>query len=173
MTPLILLRHTPCHASAGRCYGRLDLAAERAPLRQAARMLRGELPNWPLYCSPARRCLALARQLAPRARVLAELQELDFGRWEGLPWADIPRTELDAWAADLWHYRAGGGESASDLLARWQSACRHLRQEAAEGAILVTHAGLIRLALAESGQLPEAERWSAPIAHAQPYRITI
>ncbi|HEY9104455.1 histidine phosphatase family protein, partial [Chitinimonas sp.] len=149
------------------------LPVQARVLSQAVTDLRGCLPALPVYSSPARRCLALARRLHPRPTVLTELQELDFGRWEGLPWDTVPRAELDAWAQDLWHYRPGGGESAALLRERWHRALRQLRQQAPQGAIVVSHAGLIRLALVEAGQLAEAERWSAPIAYATPYSLNL
>ena len=34
---------------------------------------------------------------------------MDFGRWDGRPWADVPWAEVEAWQADLLHQRAGGG----------------------------------------------------------------
>ena len=68
------------------------------------------------------RCLELARELAtPRKpRVSDDLVELDFGAWEGTPWEAVPRDELNAWAADVWGYRPGGGESAAMAAGRWR-----------------------------------------------------
>ena len=43
----------------------------------------------------------------------ARLAELDFGHWEMQSWDGIPRAEVDAWAADVAHYRPGGGESVA------------------------------------------------------------
>jgi alpha-ribazole phosphatase len=77
------------------------------------------------------------------------LAEMDFGAWEGRPWAAIPRRELDAWAADLTGARPHGGESVADLSARALAALR----DAAQGpvpALVVTHAGVIKAAMAQA-----------------------
>lgn len=170
---LILVRHPPCLAGAGRCYGRLDLPVAATELASAAAQLRTQLPALPVFSSPLRRCLALARRLHARPTVLADLRELDFGRWEGQPWEAIDRSELDAWAADIWQYRPGGGENALELKQRWLRVYAHLEQQAPAGAILIAHAGLIRLALAEAGLLAGRERWAAPIVHATPYYLDL
>jgi alpha-ribazole phosphatase len=106
-----------------------------------------------MFTSPASRCLGLARELAaPREPCIAqELHELHFGAWEGLPWKSVPREELDAWAADVWSYRVGGGESTAMVAARWRGWCtRVAAQIGGRGipVVAVTHAGLIRVALA-------------------------
>jgi broad specificity phosphatase PhoE len=61
----------------------------------------------------------------------------------------VPRPELDAWAQDVWTYRAGGGESAAMVAERWRRWAANVAAEN-DGApvIAVTHAGLIRAALA-------------------------
>jgi alpha-ribazole phosphatase len=144
---LTLLRHTRPAGGDGRCYGRMeidlapDFAAEGDAL--AARLPRPDR----IVTSPLGRCRRLADHLGKHMRVPvavdADWQELDFGRWEGLPWSAVPRAELDAWAADLLHARPHGGESVAMLLARVRRAL-----DRCDGRTLaVTHAGPIRAAL--------------------------
>ena len=65
--------------------------------------------------SPLGRCRALAELIGSAFHLQPaydrRLQEMDFGAWEGRDWNDIPRTELDAWAADFLHARPHGGAS--------------------------------------------------------------
>ena len=71
------------------------------------------------------------------------------------------------------HIRAGGGESAAMLRERWRCAVQKWRESRLEAAIAITHAGLIRMALAEQGLITEEARWNHPIAHGQIYEIEI
>ena len=165
---LLLLRHFPVLAEPGLCYGRLDLPAEERTLATLQ-----TLTGLPVFSSPAHRCLQLAQTLHPDPAMWPELQELDFGSWEGLRWDDIERAQIDAWAANIWHYRAGGGESAAMLRERWRCAVQKWRESRLEAAIVITHAGIIRMALAEQGLITEEARWNHPIAHGQIYEIEI
>ncbi|GGY05320.1 histidine phosphatase family protein [Paludibacterium paludis] len=167
---VILVRHPRALNAAGRCYGRLDLIADPAALAESAARL-AALRGLPVLTSPARRCRALAARLAPAPRVLPELAELDFGRWEGLPWDAIARDELDAWAADPWRYAPGGGESPLALLARWRAAARRLSRIAAPRIVVVTHAGIIRAALHEAGLIDADAFLSLAVEHDFPYRV--
>ena len=165
---LWLVRHAQPLDAAGRCYGRLDLAACPAATASAAQALAQVLPQrLPVYTSPLQRCeqLALALQaLRPDLAYKTEprLQELDFGRWEGQPWSAVPRTELDAWAADLAHYRPGGGEALAAMLVRVQQALAATPTPA----VWISHAGVARclawLRSAAPGQLPQAQDWTLP-----------
>ena len=167
---LILMRHPPVVEGRGLCYGRLDLAADAQALPDSLAAL-APYQQWPVYSSPARRCRQLAEAFHSAPHIWPDLQELDFGCWEGLRWDDVPRPELDAWAADIWHYRPGGGESAHMLLARWHSSLARWRVSGVERAVVVSHAGVIRMALAESGLIAEEMRWNAPIEYARAYEI--
>jgi len=177
---LFLVRHPRPARAAGRCYGRLDLELESGALEAATLAVRASIPTQDLQrarvlSSPARRCVELARALAaPAAPELAgALQELDFGRWEGSSWDSIPRAELDAWAADPWRYRPGGAESAADLAGRWTAWCAEQRSSGEDAALIVTHAGLIRVALCCAGLLEPARFASRPIPFGSVYRLEL
>ncbi|NBB97392.1 MAG: hypothetical protein GVY34_04365 [Alphaproteobacteria bacterium] len=144
---LILLRHTKPDAPEGLCYGRLDLAPATGFAAQAAALTRDLPPVARVVTSPLHRCAILAETIAT-ARGLPvttdnRLREMDFGAWEGRLWADLPRAELDAWAADLLHARPHGGESVAQLQERALAA---LRDHAAENLLVVTHHGVIKCA---------------------------
>jgi len=150
---IYLIRHARPDGVEGICYGRRDVPVLAAETERAARALRFQIPEdvlttAPIYSSPLERCAALARQIAgDRCVVVTQaLLELDFGSWQGRSWNEIPRGEIDAWAADLWNYPPGRGESAAAAARRWRSWIGALRGQALDAVIAVTHAGLIRVA---------------------------
>jgi len=150
---LFLIRHPAPDVASGTCYGRSDLplAGDPAPVADALRSL---LPaGAPLYSSPLRRCRALAELLHPAPRFDERLLELDFGAWEMQSWDAIDRAALDAWAADPLHFTPPGGEAVADLRAR----VRDFLDELVEDAVLVAHAGVMKLCAAElAGVAPDA-----------------
>lgn len=165
-----LIRHLEPTGARGVCYGRRDLPCDTTSLASEAAAIRAQLPERALrdsrvFTSPLTRCRALAQALAaPHVpRIAEELIELDFGAWEGARWDTLPRAELDAWAGDVWHYRPGGGESAAMVEERWRRWCGRAAPLGVESVIVVTHAGLIRAALAAGGTLRREEAASAHI----------
>lgn len=129
---LILIRH-PAVIAPCLCYGRSEVALAEPPRIECARLIEwlnplcgghasrsGRGPR--LYSSPLSRCASIAEGLSAHfgvaVRYDARLQEMDFGRWEGLPWDQVPRAEIDAWAADVERARPHGGESVTELAAR-------------------------------------------------------
>ncbi|MBL8428784.1 MAG: histidine phosphatase family protein [Dechloromonas sp.] len=141
---LHLIRHPKPQIDAGICYGQREILAEieLADLRDLQSRLPAELPVW---TSPLRRCHDLALALHPVPQLDADLAEIHFGEWEGLAWDDIPRHELDAWAADVVGYAPPGGESPRQLQARARQAIARIN---VPEAVVVTHGGVIRALLA-------------------------
>lgn len=137
---LHLIRHPPPRVAPDVCYGATDVPAE--PAAPFAAALYADLPpDLPLWSSPLQRCRALAAALHPAPIFDERLREMDFGAWENRRWADIPRAELDAWAADVDGYVPPGGESARQLQRR---ALDFVASLSVAEAVLVTHAGVIR-----------------------------
>ena len=158
---LIFLRHTRPVGSDGVCYGVTDLAAG-PDLPNEVRRLQAQLPVvGRILSSPLVRCLRLAEALGAarglEATVDHRLRELDFGAWEGRLWDNIPRAEIDAWAADLMGARPHGGETVAELAARVGAALEGAA-ETAPATLVVTHMGVIRAALAQAGR---AGAWEA------------
>lgn len=130
-----------------------------------------------LWCSPLRRCTALAAAVVERlpglgpVRIDARLAEMDFGAWEGLPWDAIGRDAFDAWTADFADARVGGhGESTRLFMARVGAAWDAWRASGRD-AVWVTHAGVMRaVMLLDAGvRCPErASEWPAqPVGHGE------
>ena len=150
---LHLIRHPRPLVDPGICYGRLDIEAENA-VSLAAR-LRDELaPGLPVWSSPLRRCRTLAELLHPQPTLDDRLVEMNFGTWEGCRWEAIPRAELDAWVVDVAGYAPPDGESPRMLQ---QRALAFVAGLDVPEAVVVTHAGVIRVLLAHWRGLPPAE----------------
>jgi len=174
---LILVRHPAPAIASGLCYGRSDVPVAPAELAQVRASLQATLPRQvPIYSSPLARCLDLARLLAQdldagTVKIDARLAEMDFGVWEMHSWQAIERAAIDAWAGDLVHYRPGGGENVLAMAARVQSFRQDLLREQHATAIVVCHAGTIRLLAALQGalSLEEAAFLAASSAHKMTY----
>ena len=158
---LHLIRHPKPLIAPGVCYGQLDIPAENPAGLVAG--LRRQIPaEVPVWSSPLQRCRALAGALHPAPRFDERLMEMNFGLWEGRPWDAVPRSERDAWAADLMGFAPPGGESAEQVKERLSgcvAACA--REEIA----LVTHAGIIRLLLSMHHQQPLRDFLDYPVPY--------
>ncbi|MEW6025373.1 MAG: histidine phosphatase family protein [Pseudomonadota bacterium] len=162
---LLLVRHPRPEVDPGICYGRSDVPVDMEETLRISATLPAALPTW---SSPLQRCASLARALnPPQLRFDARLAEMDFGAWELRSWDDIPRAEVDAWAADLLHYRPGGGESVLDVARRVAAFLHDLYKEDHAEALVVCHAGTIRLlrALHTGLSLEAAAREAARTPH--------
>jgi alpha-ribazole phosphatase len=158
-------RHPAPEGAQGRCIGaRTDLPIDRRKAKRLAhrirRVARRERLPREVCTSPLRRCRDVGRWLRRFGfthKVDPRLLELDFGRWDGRPWSEIAREEIEAWASDLHGCAPGGGEAVSALLAR---AAQVLARPPA--ALLVTHGGWLSAAdwLVRHGEArPRAQAW--------------
>ena len=161
---LYLIRHPQPEVPEGICYGRTDL-----PLREpwSAEALRERLPSGVrVVSSPLRRCAEFARALAVHATIDPRLTELDFGAWEMQAWDDISREQIDAWSADPLGFRDHGGESVAQMQRRVRQALAELDRDC-RPCVWVTHAGVMKMVLAELLALPQGEWLSLRFAHAE------
>lgn len=171
---LWLARHAQPLVGEGICYGRLDLPADPAASQAAALALRHAHPGpWAqVRHSPLQRCELLALDLQALQPDLAtkpddRLTEIDFGTWEGQPWASVARADIDAWTCDFAHHRPGGGEPLAQMLERVDHALRDacVAAKAHGGDVLwITHAGVVRCVawlLAHGARLPLSHEWTA------------
>jgi alpha-ribazole phosphatase len=159
-----LIRHTAPAVVKGVCYGQSDVPLAESAERDVQIAL-APLPKFDLvYSSPAQRCLRLASALAQRdgsPLVLApELQELNFGEWEQLPWAQIPREHSDPWAADTWNRAPPGGETEQTLWTRVATWYRTASLTPVCRCAVVAHGGSLRVLRCLILGRPAEDRWS-------------
>lgn len=159
-----LIRHTAPAVETGVCYGRTDLPLAVSAERDIQAAI-APLPKFDLvYSSPAQRCLRMASELAKRDAcelILApELQELDFGEWEQLPWARIPREHSDPWAADTWNRAPPGGETEQALWTRVANWYQTALPAPVSRCAIVAHGGPLRVLRCLALGLSIEERWS-------------
>lgn len=135
-------RHPPARGAHGRCIGHTDLPVDPRRAKRLAHRIRAQARRWGLPChvvtSPLQRSADVGRWLARwgwRHRIDPALSEVDFGAWDGRPWADIPRQAVDTWCADFVHHAPGDGESVAALLRRVRDF------DPGPARVIVTHGG--------------------------------
>jgi alpha-ribazole phosphatase len=166
-----LLRHGETR-TPGRLLGRTDPPLSEEGRRQLERQTAGR--SWDIVvASPRQRAKTpgarVAEERGMALRVDADWAELDFGDWDGRPLADV-RADPDAAEALTAFYASPdalappGGESWSALMGRVARALdRLLADPAACTALVVTHAGPMRAALALTCAIPFANLWAFSI----------
>jgi alpha-ribazole phosphatase len=172
----VLIRHTPCDVPPGVCYGRLDLPLASTAVADIADTLSRTPTVQVIYASPAQRCMELARHLAARdlchLEIMEDLQELNFGAWEGQPWNEIARHASDAWADDPWNRAPPAGETERELFERVERFAR-LVESATRRVAVIAHGGPLRILRCLLLRQPLAERWSWTIAPGEVVRISL
>jgi alpha-ribazole phosphatase len=156
-TRLLLIRHgAPRDDGRGRCYGSLDIGLSDLGRRQsealAARL--HEAPISLVVTSPRARAQETAAALGRNARIDERLRELDFGELEGRRFEEIEREQPDLyrrWMTEPTRVRFPGGEGFEDVRLRAAAAIAELvGSSSGESIAVVTHAGVVRAALADA-----------------------
>jgi len=162
---LFLIRHGETGWNAeGRLQGQLDTelnARGREQARQVGKVLASVAPRIAgatMLASPlSRACQSLEIAIAELVGLGAlaapspyatddRLMELRFGRWEGSTGKEGRRSDPASYAArnaDIWNVAAPGGESYAELASR----AGPLLLSLPEGAVVVSHGGIARIAL--------------------------
>jgi broad specificity phosphatase PhoE len=98
------------------------------------------------------------------------LREIAFGEWEGLTWAEsqaqFPK-EASLWIAQYPNRPAPGGESIHDFSARVLQTVDCILAEANRSVCIVSHGGVIRLALTQVFGVNEERAWTLTKGYAQ------
>lgn len=153
---LTVWRHPNPRAVAGLCLGRTDAPVDARKAKRLAHRIRqwARVHGAPrvVVTSPLQRAAAVGRWLARwgwEHRVDARLSELDFGCWDGRPWAEIGAAEVQAWCDDFMRHAPGGGEPVADLLQRCSAVLAQAPDEDSSpaGVCAVGHAGWLSAAI--------------------------
>jgi len=164
-TRLYLVRHGQvADGHTHRYHGNNDIGLSPEGKRQL-RQLAEELTSLPfaaVYASNLRRswegaaCLCQGREIEPR--IIPEFQEIHFGVWEGLSFAEIAERypeELEGRFRDLAGFRIPEGESLNDLRDRVLPRLKEiLAGHPGQSVALVAHAGVNRVILCDALDLP-------------------
>ena len=152
---IAIIRHGEAEKAEGRAIGKTDLPLSLPGKKQAekiAECLRA-VPFSSLYTSPLTRTLQTARVIKKHCSIspieCCELQEINLGEWDGLNFAQIKKNFPHEYALrgkNIAKFRPPGGENFAELKLR---AMRQLDEISKNNlpAIVVTHAGIIRVVL--------------------------
>ena len=168
----LLIRHPCPDVAKGICYGQLDLGL-LAGWQQAMQPALG----WSfdaVITSPLRRCREPAEWLAAQAKVALaidpDLMEMHFGQWEGRAWQDFDGPEARAWAADFLNTAPPGGESLAKMASRVRLALERIVQQCRQP-MIVTHAGPIRVLMADRQCMALQHMFDLPVDYATVYSL--
>ena len=168
MTRLLLLRHAPTAATERGAFAADEPVTDDG--RAAAAGLRPHVPAADAaLCSPALRCRQTAAALGLEPALDPALAECRFGEWEGRTFAEISERQpdlVDGWLRDP-AAAPPGGESLAEFAGRVR-AWLQMRARVDTGTVLaVTHAGVIRAAVAGALGAPVEAFWrvvAAPLS---------
>ncbi len=185
MLNLILTRHGQAAAADVMLGGQLDVHLTpdgREEARALARRLAGVRVDR-IIASPMLRAMETAQALAAGRPIEIDerLRELDYGRWEGLTYAEIEALdpELRArWEADPATTHSPGGESGDEVAARARSfladlLAAELERPSGAAARRSPDAGGSRGVISETQAEAEGERRVLVVAHGTLNRVIL
>ena len=142
------------------------------------------MPYDALVTSPLKRCLPFAEQLqtdyALPLLTLPELQERDFGEWDGLPFERIQQTAPDRLASylnDPFNTDIPDAETVEQFQNRfqagWEAIQHHAVEHGSQHLLVITHGGIIRTAIQQTLGLPNSHWYHLKIDPASLSRFEI
>jgi alpha-ribazole phosphatase/probable phosphoglycerate mutase len=164
-TTVWLVRHASLEGHDGRCYGWYDIRLSAEGIAQAE-SIAARLSTEPIsriYSSSLSRAVETARAVASPHRiavdVVEDLGEIHFGDCEGLTYQEVEKRYpevFESWMSRPTETQFPNGESFSQLRSRVLAALESLlRDHRSESIVVVTHAGVIRLLLAQALGIPD------------------
>jgi len=152
---LYIWRHPKPIAANGFCIGQTDISVDKRKIKRLANKIQRfvrlhQLPKV-IWVSPLQRSLKVGEILAPHGfqyHVAPELAEIDFGGWDGRPWAQIPKQQIDDWCDHFADFAPKGGESLQQLFERVENWLNEMaaQNRGQKPVLAVGHAGWINAA---------------------------
>jgi alpha-ribazole phosphatase len=161
---LILIRHGDLgDRCRGRYIGRTDAPLSAEGRLQAAALARplARLTGAFFLTSPLRRTretAGIALGADQSLEIDANLREIDFGRWEGMSFAEIAAADpaaVDRWAALDADFTFPDGEGIANFRERIRAAADRVIAEPAGTVLLFAHGGVIRFLICHLLGLPD------------------
>ena len=111
-------RHPKPIAANRFCIGQTDINVDKRKVKRLANKIQRfvrlhQLPKV-IWVSPLQRSLKVGEILAQhgfQCNIAPALAEIDFGKWDGQPWAQIPKQQIDDWCDNFADFAPNGGES--------------------------------------------------------------
>ena len=155
ITTLYLVRHCEAEGNWRRTFqGHTDSEVSDKGRRQLEKLAQRFAPIHldAVYSSPLKRAVATAQAIDRAAGLPIQLEpdviEINGGRFEGVPFADLPRlfpVEQEAWERHPEAFVAPGGESMAQVYARMQAAiARIVAAHPGETVAVASHGCAIR-----------------------------
>ncbi|RLJ18866.1 histidine phosphatase family protein [bacterium endosymbiont of Escarpia laminata] len=179
-TTIDLLRHG--EPVGGRRYrGQIDDPLSDKGWQEMWRAVSGETPWQQIISSPLSRCLAFAEALSRKLEIPLQqderLKEVGFGSWEGKSGAELRALDphiLARFYRDPLGNRPAGAEPLEAFSQRVADAIDEaIETHAGKHLLIVTHAGVIRAALANTISAPIENLYRFSIAGASISRIQL
>ena len=164
---LYVCRHGRTEADkSGLLLGRADPVLDELGRRQA-RAIAEALPAPALVVSsPLQRCMSTAEAFGRPVTIDDRFIELDYGRLDLTPVAEVPAEVWAAWRSDP-DFRPPDGESFNELAARVSAGLDDLARRAAEeDVVVVSHVSPITAAVAWALGCPIGISWRCFVAQA-------
>jgi broad specificity phosphatase PhoE len=171
---LYIVRHGRTAANAGGLLlGRADPELDDTGRAQAASLAAVVPSPSRVVSSPLARCRATAAAFGADVEVDERWIELDYGDWDQMPIADVPRDDWARWRADL-DFRPPAGETLRELGVRVRAACDDLAADAVDGDVVVlTHVSPYKAALAWALGVGDEISWRLHVVPASVSRIGV
>lgn len=176
---LYIWRHPKPIAANGFCIGQTDISVDKRKIKRLANKIQRfvcfhQLPKV-IWVSPLQRSLKVGEILAPHGfqyHVAPELAEIDFGGWDGRPWAQIPKQQIDDWCDHFADFAPKGGESLQQLFERVENWLNEMaaQNRGQKPVLAVGHAGWINAAsmIAARQEVPKiAADWPQAVNYLQ------
>jgi len=169
MNGLLFIRHAETDM-AGRFCGQSDPPINsrgQQQIRSLIEAIKSE-PIEAVYCSNLQRSVTTAQAIADTFCIpvvtRSNLQEINFGEWEGLNWSEIEQRDpiyARDWVEAFPHFPAPGGELFETFQTRVLREVDSLLQLANETLFaVVTHAGVMRIVLQSLNTWTTEDTWN-------------
>lgn len=156
---LYLLRHGEVEGPAA-VYGRTDVPLSQKGWEQLQQQCQRLENLTQVVSSPLQRCYNFAERLCTERNLPLQkerdFQECDFGKWDGVPFDEVPQSnwgEMEAFWQSPATCQFEGGEALENMHKRVAAAWDRLLNdisaaETPENVLIIAHGGVIRLILA-------------------------
>lgn len=152
---LLLIRHGQTDWNLKeKIQGSCDIELNETGIRQAEKLsnelLEKKYRFSKIYSSPQRRALKTSEILSEATNIdyisIKELEEINFGQWEGLSWTEVKEQypiEYKEWYINRRYTKPPKGESYQEMLERALTALYKIINENNDDVVVVTHSAII------------------------------